>query len=34
MNFEVDILSPIADRLFGRGGMLSVFTGRWMLVDA
>jgi hypothetical protein len=33
-NFEVDILSPIADRLFGRGGMLSVFTGRWMLVDA
>jgi hypothetical protein len=33
-NLDIDILSPIVERLFGRGGMLSVFTGRWVLVDA
>ena len=28
-----DILSPIADFIFVRPGVLSIFTGRWMLVD-
>ena len=28
-----DILSPIANFIFVRPGVLSIFTGRWMLVD-
>jgi hypothetical protein len=30
----VDILTPIRDFIFYRPGILSVFSGRWMLVDA
>jgi hypothetical protein len=33
-NINIDILEFIAIRLLSPGGMLSVFTGRWMLVDA
>lgn len=30
---RVDILSPLLDFVFYRPGILSVFSGRWMLVD-
>ncbi|HUH06158.1 MAG TPA: hypothetical protein VML75_29415 [Kofleriaceae bacterium] len=30
---DVDILSPVVDFLFARPGILSIFSGRWMLVD-
>ena len=32
-NSNIDILEPIADFLFVRPGLFSVFAGRWMLVD-
>lgn len=30
---DVDILSPVVDFLFSQPGVLSIFSGRWMLVD-
>ncbi|HJQ21362.1 MAG TPA: hypothetical protein VJ867_13525 [Gemmatimonadaceae bacterium] len=30
---EFNLLEYVASALFGRGGVLSVFSGRWMLVD-
>lgn len=30
---QFDLLGRVAEVLFGRAGMLSVFSGRWMLVD-
>ncbi|HMC57076.1 MAG TPA: hypothetical protein VKH19_17990 [Gemmatimonadaceae bacterium] len=30
---QFDLLRYVADGLFGTGGVLSVFSGRWMLVD-
>lgn len=30
---QVDVLTPVRDFLFDRPGILSVFAGRWMLVD-
>jgi hypothetical protein len=34
VNVEYDLLSHAADLLFSEPGPLSVFTGRWMLIDA
>ncbi len=31
---HTDVIQPLVDGLFGQGGVLSVFTGRWMLIDA
>lgn len=33
MGAKVDILEPIARFIFVKPGVLSIFTGRWMLVD-
>ena len=30
---DMDILTPIAEFIFARPGILAVFSGRWMLVD-
>lgn len=30
---DVDVVSPVADRLVSLGGPFEVFTGRWMLID-